>query len=323
MRIDPRKIMCAIDFSEFSNSVLTFGQALAHRFDAPLVLCHVVPGQVMVHSHFYVDFNALEMDHARQVDQARERLETLAADHDVDARIIIRSGYAADELAAVASDEGIDLVICATHGLTGIKRFLIGSVTERLLKILHCPLFVLHDRPEADPCGPLRKILVGCDFSEDSRMAVNYGLSLAQEFEAELHLVHVIRAQMSQDDQADQLMRLHSGDLCQWYQSMDHSGLQNKKATLPDEKHQMISRIQKRLTQLAPEECRHWCTPVTVLLEGEPHQELIRYADSTQIDVIVLGIRGHSLLEQFFVGSTTDRVVSRANRCVLAVRPEI
>ncbi len=71
---------------------------------------------------------------------------------------------------------------------------------------------------------------------------------------------------------------------------------------------------------MVPDDSRHWCTPVTPVLEGEPYQELLSFAQKKQVDLIVLGVRGHSLLEKFLVGSTTDRVISRSECPVLAVR---
>jgi nucleotide-binding universal stress UspA family protein len=82
-----------------------------------------------------------------------------------------------------------------------------------------------------------------------------------------------------------------------------------------------LKQIETRLLEMVPGDSRNWCTPVIVVLEGQPYQELITYAGKINADMIVLGIRGHSLLEKFLVGSTTDRVISRASCPVLAVRP--
>ena len=73
---------------------------------------------------------------------------------------------------------------------------------------------------------------------------------------------------------------------------------------------------------MVPEEARTWCNPVTALLAGQPHEELIKYAVVNDIDLIVLGVRGHSLVETLFVGSTTDRVLRRAPCPVLSVQPK-
>jgi nucleotide-binding universal stress UspA family protein len=94
-------------------------------------------------------------------------------------------------------EKGVDLVIASTRGHSGLKRLILGSVTQRLMRILPCPLLAVQDPEEGFIAMPgqgirLKKILVGCDFSADSGLALSYALSLAQEFEAVLHLVHVM-----------------------------------------------------------------------------------------------------------------------------------
>jgi nucleotide-binding universal stress UspA family protein len=71
---------------------------------------------------------------------------------------------------------------------------------------------------------------------------------------------------------------------------------------------------------MVPEEARAWCTPVPTLLAGAPHEELTKYAVVNDIDLIILGVRGHGLVETVLVGSTTDRVIRRAPCPVLSVQ---
>ena len=142
-----------------------------------------------------------------------------------------------------------------------------------------------------------KRILVGCDFSSDSDLAYQYGVSLAQEEEAELHLVHVVEPPI--------------------YQNV----LANHLGANENHRQPIISILQEKLDRMVPEDARHWCRLKTSLLEGKSDEELTRYATLNDIDLIVLGVRGHGLVEALFVGSTTDRVARRAPCPVLAVRP--
>ena len=63
--------------------------------------------------------------------------------------------------------------------------------------------------------------------------------------------------------------------------------------------------------------------PKTTFLAGQPQEELVKYAVVNKIDLIVLGVRGHSLMEKLFVGSTTDLVARQAPCPVLSVRPTV
>ncbi len=323
MRIEPKKIMCAIDFSDFTNMVLSYGKAMATEFDSKLCLCHVVSGAYMVSSHMpaYVDYTSVENN---RIKDARDRLKKMVEDLGIECEIIILAGNPAEEIERSARDNNVDMLIAATHGGSGIKRFLIGSVTDRLVKILSCPMMVLHPMENqivslAQKGIKLESILVGCDFSPDSKLALDYAIGLAQEFQTQLYLAHVTKSQEQLDFSASQYIKLQPGDAFGWNRP-DNIGLRHKETGEDMPKSSILARLERQLLNLVPEDCKNWCQPVTVLLEGQPYKELLNYAEQKEVDMIVLGVRGHSLLEQFLIGSTTDRVISRASCPVLTVR---
>ncbi len=292
MRIQPKKILSAIDFSTFTDTIFSYSVALCKKYDSKLFLVHVTTdlNTLLEHNETALDVEALQQSNIRY---AQERLQELAKDLPIENEIIISQGTPADMISRLASEQRCDMVITATHGKAGFKRFLLGSVTEKLIKTLHCPLLVLplqeHDLiPQAGFEINLKKILVGCDFSSDSKLAFEYGLSLAQEFQAELCLSHVIKPSLYIEER----------------QGID----------------QLRNRLKKKLDRMVPEGCRDWCTAKTALLDGEPYIALMDYAKEQEIDMIVLGIRGHTLLEKLLVGSTTDRLIRHSPFPVLAVR---
>lgn len=325
MRIQPKKIMCAVDFSDFTDTILSYSVALCKEFDAKLFLVHVV---IDVHTllklnETSIDAEELQKGHIRN---ARELLEDLVVqDLTVEHEFLISQGDPADEISRFAREQEADMVITATHGKSGVKRLLIGSVTEKLIKTLHCPLLVLHTR-EHDFISPtgfemkMKKVLVGCDFSPDSKLAFDYGLSLAQEFQAELYLAHVVKPTEHIELKASDYIDVKPGDYVNW-RSPDYFEMQQK---ITEERREKINELRRQLERqlyfMVPEESRNWCTPKTSLLDGEPYKELINYARDQEIDIIVLGIRGHTLWEKLLVGSTTDRVIRHSPCPVLAVR---
>ena len=218
----------------------------------------------------------------------------------VDWEPMITVGKPADEILRAVEEDNIDLVISATRGRSGLKRLILGSVTERMMLTLPCPLLVLRSPGHEfvstpDQAIKLKKILVGCDFSPDSDQAFNHGLSLAQEFEAELHLANVIET------------------------PAQTNLLKSESSAAEEIQEDFRNLLGQRLKDLVPEEARNWCTPQTRILEGQPYEELAKYAESNDIDMVVMGIRGHSLVKSLFLGSTTDRVVRRAPCPVLSV----
>ena len=325
MRMEPRKIMCAIDFSDFTHMIVSYGKSLASEFDARLYLCHIIP-TLMVSSHMssYLDFAGIEKEHTHN---ARTRLEEIAKEFDIrcDILVSVSIGHPADEIEQMARQNKVDMVIAATNGGSGVVRFLTGSVTNKLVKILSCPLLVLHAKddgkaPQMDERIKLNRILVGCDFSPDSRLAFDYALSLAQEFQAQLYLAHVVGPMEPVDLMMPEPVIVHGSHISSWTGTGYMDPGEKPTGEALEKKHLWIKQIETRLLEMVPEDGRNWCTPVTAVLEGQPYQELINYAGTIHADMIVLGVRGHSLLEKFLVGSTTDRVISRASCPVLAVR---
>ncbi len=324
MRIQPKKVLCAIDFSDFTDMVLQYGKSLADEFESKLCLCHVVSAVYMVSSHItpYVDYTGIESE---RLDQARKSLAEMARKMDIDCDIIVETGSPAEMIAQVAHDQQFDMVVTATYGGSGIKRYLVGSVTDRLVKILSCPLMVLHPTDKNlqgtdNETIKLDRILVGCDFSEDSKLAFDWALSLAQEFQTQLYLAHVIRPEEPVQFSELDYLKLQQGDNIGWNRS-EFLNLKAKTShEIEEKKAKFLARIERQLLNMVPEDSQSWCTPATVVLEGTPYQELIEYGEQKQVDLIVLGVRGHSLLETFIVGSTTDRVISRATCPVLAIR---
>ena len=298
MRVQFKNILCATDFSDFSNHTISYGVALAKEFDARLFVSHVIDlSSVAIYGEFQLDPIGQQN---RIMEDADAQLKELTGDQPVRWEPLITVGKPADEISRAVEEKDIDLVIAATRGRSGLKRIILGSVTERLMRTLTCPLLVVNS-PEhklvsaANHEIKLKKILVGCDFSPDSGQAFNHALSLAQEFEAELHLAHVIEPPAQPD--------LHKVD----------------KPVSEEIQQDYRDFLTQKLKDMVPEEARYWCTPQTSLLRGQPYEKIVRYAETEDIDMIVLGARGHGLVKTLFLGSTTDRVVRRSPCPVLSV----
>lgn len=302
MRVQFKNILCATDFSEFSNHTVNYGVALAKEFEANLIICHVIDlSSVAIYGEFQLDPVGQQ---SRIMEDANAQLEELTVDQPVAWEPLVSIGKPADEISRAVEEKSIDLVITATRGRSGFKRLILGSVTERLMRTLTCPLLVVRS-PEHELADTpdkqirLNKILVGCDFSPDSEQALKHGLSLAQEFQAELHLSHVIEppAQPNLIKEATLL----SGEYQEDYHNL----------------------LLKKLIDMIPAESANWCKPQTSIMEGQPYDELVKYADTRDIDMIVLGVRGHGLVKTLLLGSTTDRVIRNSPCPVLSVSSKV
>jgi nucleotide-binding universal stress UspA family protein len=297
MKINFNNILCATDLSDLSTIAISSGVALAKEFNAKLFVCHIVDLSTTA-AYGDIIFAPLELQN-KTIGYTHGQLEQMMQNQTINWEPLVTAGHPPDEISKFVAMHQIDLVVSATHGRSGLKRVFLGSVTERLMRILPCPLLIVRSIEGVETFvgkSPLafKKILVGCDFSSFSELAFKYGLSLAQDFESELHLVHVIETPS--------------------YKDVLKSPVSSSETNLYDQ-------LSEKLSSMIPEESAVWCRPKTILLAGRPYEEIIKYALLNSIDLIILGIRGRNLIEVLMTGSTTDRV-SRQGPCpVLSVCP--
>ncbi len=300
MRVQIKNIICSTDFSEYSDHGVSYGIALAKKLGARLYVCHVIDLSSIA---MYRDGAADPLEHRNWISNyALEYIDQLIGQQSLDWEPLIQIGHPANEISRMAHEKLVDLAILTTHGRSGLKRLILGSVTERLMRTLPCPLLIVHnskhDLISVSRQGiRVKKILIGCDFSTFSNLAFQYGLSLAQEFQSELYLAHVIQPSI--------------------YRDLLKGGIEYSEELGQD----LRDHLYEKLFNMVPEEARNWCTPVLALLAGQPCNELTKYAVVHRVDLIVLGVRGQSMVEMLFIGSTTDRVARQVPCAVLSVCP--
>jgi nucleotide-binding universal stress UspA family protein len=149
-----KKIVCPTDFSEPSNQALEAGGELAAQFKAELLVVHVVP-QVPPVSPGIVSPRAFNVSAYQEelVQSSSEALEELIKNRlpkSLKVKPMVIQGDAAEEIARIAQEESADLIVIATHGLTGWRRFVFGSVAEKVVRTARGPVLTIHPPPETD-----------------------------------------------------------------------------------------------------------------------------------------------------------------------------
>lgn len=142
----------------------------------------------------------------------------------------------------------------------------------------------------------IRKILVPTDFSESARHALGYALSLAEEFHAEVTLLHVV----------EEMAVGYASDLFP--------------VPMAEVFHEISAYARKELAALASTGREKGLVVKESLLQGKPSHEIVRVAAEESFDMIVLGTHGRGVLDHALFGSTTDRVVRKAPCPVLTCR---
>lgn len=142
---DLKRILVTTDFSEASKQAFPYALALARKFEASLLLLYVVPAHLPAElSHI-----GIVLEEGRLLAEARERMPRFRqAELDPHLRVdtLVLNGGPAHEICRAAETQGADLILMATHGHTGLKHFLLGSVTENVVRHAPCPVLVVRGR---------------------------------------------------------------------------------------------------------------------------------------------------------------------------------
>jgi len=189
--IQLRRILCPIDFSDFSRRALDHALVLAHWYQSTVTLLHVreialfaayAPGSGVVPSAM------LTPDDRQAILDSMKRLAESEAGPGAPIDFQIAEGHVADAIVAQAMDARSDLIVLGTHGRSGFERLVLGSVTEKVLRKAACPVLTVPKAlGDVVPASPLfKRIVCAIDFSDCSMHALEYACSLAQEADAHL-----------------------------------------------------------------------------------------------------------------------------------------
>lgn len=141
------KILCPVDFSEFSALAMSTADNLASKFGARLLFIHVVQLPAVP----YVDPAVLQQafDQSRQVmeEKLEEYCKRGVARAEYEQRVV--EGNPTSVILDLVREEGIDLVVMGSHGRTGLTHLLLGSVAERVVRHAPCPVLVMKQKSDS------------------------------------------------------------------------------------------------------------------------------------------------------------------------------
>jgi len=193
------KILFPVEFSPRCQGAARYVEALARRFHSEVILLHVVPAvsipsgapPVLAYS------GAADLDVEQTADR-RERLNQFLAGEleGIAVRRVLRHGDPAERIVVEATREGCGLIVIPTHGYGPFRRFLLGSVTAKVLHDAVCPVWTGPHMEEGEDTKPepvqFRKLLCAVDQEEDTRQAARWAARFAAECGASLSLLHVL-----------------------------------------------------------------------------------------------------------------------------------
>jgi nucleotide-binding universal stress UspA family protein len=140
--ISIKKILCPIDFSDFSLYALTYAVSFAQRYKAKLLLLHVV--DVFLHdpAYFapYVPDRSMFDDFEKKAAARLEEVRKKNIPAGMEAELIVRTGRAFVEIVRAAKEKEADMIVIATHGRTGLSHAMFGSTAEKVVRKAPCPV---------------------------------------------------------------------------------------------------------------------------------------------------------------------------------------
>jgi nucleotide-binding universal stress UspA family protein len=290
-RINLKNILFLTDFSEPSEAALPFAISLARAYGAKLRGFHVLLPTPSAYTTPELTVAAIEAEEER-AQEGLKRLESQLAG--LQHESTIERGIAVwPSLQRAIKDNQIDLIVLGTHGRTGARKLLLGSVAEEIFRRSSIPVLTIGPdvRTHAHNDARFHRVLFATDFSPHSLAAWPYAVSLAQENQARLVLLHVIpEGNISGEEQL---------------------------GSIP------TASPLSRLNALLPKEADLWCRPEAVVESGNPAARILAAANERGADLIVLGVRdaaGRMGAATHLGRTTAHKVVAHAPCPVLTVR---
>jgi nucleotide-binding universal stress UspA family protein len=283
-----KNILLATDFSPASKQALEYAASLARRYGTAIYLTHVITrhGYPLV-SPEYTAFS-LEKMYAETKEGFREILKSEQM-IDLPYKILIQEGNLWPSIEDLIKTYDIDLLVVGTHGVGAVEKVLIGSGAEEIFRKAKVPVLTVGPATTREPLYEMefKNILLASDFGRGAKREAEYAVSLAQEHCSRLRLLHVL--------------------------------------SHPDAYGKDILAVKKengigQLRELVVTETEMHCKLDFEVAVGEPVQQILRIAEETKADLIIMGAKGRSSLAGNVPHTKAYRVVCGAQCPVLTVR---
>lgn len=286
-------ILVPTDGSDHAVRAAEHGLALARAFDATVHVINVVDIQ---RAAGVFDVGGVDRKYIEQLEtQGRNavgKVEAIASETDM-IRTAVLEGDPSEAILAYADKHDVELLAMGTRGRTGVKRYLLGSVTERVVRQADVPVLTVRAAEGSQATPEYDEILIPTDGSKPAAAAVDHGLAIAENTGGRVHAVYVSDARTV---------------------SATPDGTE-----ISDLIEQLESKGENATEDIATQAESVGVDAVTEIRTGSPARELLEYADQNDIDLIAMGTTGRTGIDRHLLGSTTERTIRHADVPVLAV----
>ncbi len=286
-------ILIPTDGSEGVKPAIEHGLDVANTYDATIHALHVID-LTDIQEELLPD---IPDEWKREGDIATQQIADQARDLNLDVITDVSRGTPYEVILNYVDDHDIDFISMGTHGRSGLKKFLLGSVTERVVGGASVPVLCVRRSEERIELTPSQlsyeHILIPTDGSKSARRATDHGLELARTYDATVHALNVV----------------------------DRTVYASRPGMEWDDSKEILERAGKRATdRIADTADEAGLSVVTAVRDGVPHRIIGEYANEHEIDLIAMGTHGRTGLSKWMIGSVTERVLQTATVPVLTVR---
>ena len=291
LRLTLKNILLLTDFSEPSELAVPFATAIAREYESKVYAMHVLTPVPLGYASPESAATAIErFEEGAQAGMQRLDAELVGVPHDV---MLVRGESVWPPVEIALGEYEIELVILGTHGRTGTMKLLLGSVAEEIFRRAMVPVLTIGPsvKKGLHSGGQFRRVLFATDFTLEAQAAAPYAISMAEENQARLLLLHVMR---------------------------DPDTKSNRRTSQDS-----VANVMHQLYESVPEETELWCRPKATVRFGNPAERILEAAVELEADLIVLGVRGaseHLSAATHLERTTAHKVVAHAPCPVLTVR---
>lgn len=274
-----------------NQKAFAYAVAQAREFGANLILFHAYDTLVVAASETsgirYYDYAAAARNEKHQLEPMAQQVRDLG----IQCEVVVRPGLAADQILAFTRERAIDRIVMGTHSPGPIGKLLVGSVAEAVLRTANVPVFIV---------GPdvvdgayrnfaTRTILCAASMHEAARIVATFAAELAVEHNARLILEHVIRPQEKAEELAGR----------------------------------SLDQIERDIMMLVPQKLQQRIAIQTIVVPGDPTEELLYQSKAQQADLIVLGAQGASAFAAITRHGVVYKVLAHAACPVMTLSPVV
>jgi len=293
------KILVTLDGSELAEAALPYAEELAGKLPCEIRLLYV--GESPEDRYQQMRQPYIE-EVLKTTKQNAERYLEKRGVSQITAKSEIIFGHPAEKIVEYAEKEDIGLIVMATHGRSGIRRWAIGSVVDKVVRATTRPVLLIRaepSRPEVHDDGLLKRILIPLDGSKESEMVLEYIAGIISKLEAEAVLLHVLSP-------THYIPAAELGSAKVYYTDVE---IEQIKASAADYLGKVASGLKGK-----------GITAKSEVAVGATAESIINLANEMKVGAVAMSTHGRSGIGRLVLGSVADKVLQQGNSPLLLVR---